>query len=85
MTPIETSHPNNGVAMRFDALGADHEAAGCPECGGALVDGAPCDCARQYVSAERLRPSLADVLDGDLVALQANALWRIQLRGEVIA
>jgi hypothetical protein len=85
MTPIETRHPSNAVAMRFDALDTDHEAAGCPECGCALVDGAPCNCARQHLPAERLRPNLADVLDGDLVALQASALWRLQVRGEVIA
>lgn len=85
MTPIETSHPSNAGATRLEALGVDHESAGCPECGCALVDGAPCDCAARHSPAERLRPNLGELLDGDLVALQASALWRLQLRGEVIA
>jgi len=85
MTPIEMSHPTSAVAARLDALGADCEIAGCPECGCVLLDGSACDCTALHSGAGQPRRDLAEVLDGDLVALQASALWRLQLRGEVIA
>jgi len=65
--------------------GAEINVDGCPECGCALIDGVACECAVANPRAHRLPLGLAEVVNGDLVVLQATAIARLQVRGEVIA
>lgn len=85
MTPIETADPSSADGAPLGAVGEDGVTASCPECGCGLSDGAACDCAAAHSRGGRRRLRLTEALDRDLVDLQASALGRLEVRGEVIA